>query len=253
VPIVAPVAGGLLALITNWRGMFGVLAVLALLLTGLAWRVLPETLPPPQRTPPHLGAVLRNLGSLLRLRAFVAYVGVVSAASGMLFGYIGASSFVLQGAFGLTPQQYSLVFAINSVGIFVASNLTRRLVTRVSARRLVVVGQSMAIAGAGALALGTGVHQLAIVMIGLLLAISTIGLIMPSTMGLGMAVAGNRAGAASGVFGICQFTVGAAASPLAGLGGSPWSLVAVMGTCVLAGPILLRVLTPSPSPVQGAT
>jgi DHA1 family bicyclomycin/chloramphenicol resistance-like MFS transporter len=67
-------------------------------------------------------------------------------------------------------------------------------------------------------------------------------------MSLGMAAAEGRAGSAAGVFGIVQFACGAAASPLAGSGGSPWSLVVVLGVGAVAGPLLLRLLRRTPSP-----
>ena len=53
--------------------MFIVLAGLAVLLTGIGWRALPESLPPERRTPPHLGAVLRELAAArLRRRSLTA-------------------------------------------------------------------------------------------------------------------------------------------------------------------------------------
>jgi len=240
-PVVAPVAGGLLAHVMSWRGMFVVLAGLALLLVAVGWRALPETLPPERRTPPHLGAVLRELGGVLTLRRFLAYVVVMMAVGGLLFGYIGASAFVLQNSFGLSPTAYSLVFALNSVGIFVMSWVTRHVVGRTGPKPLLLVGQVSGIVGVAVLALGVGASNLPLVVAGLFVAIASLGLIMPAATALGMAEAPGRAGSASGVMGISQFTVGALASPLAGLGGSPWSLVAVMGASAVAG-LLVRVL-----------
>lgn len=254
VPVLAPVAGSLLALVMGWRGMFLVLAGLAVLLTAVGWRALPESLPPERRTSPHLGAVLRELGAVLRLPTFLAYAAAIGAVGVVLFGYIGASSFALQGSFGLSPQQYGLVFALNSVGIFLASNLAARLSGRVRPERLLVIGQSATLLGAAVLAVGVGLHLLAVVCLGLFLAVSSIGLVMPSSMSLGMAASGGRAGSAAGVFGIVQFACGAAASPLAGSGGSPWSLVVVLATGALAGPLLLHLLrrTPPVPADQGA-
>ena len=156
VPVLAPVAGSLLALVMGWRGMFLVLAGLAVLLTAVGWRALPESLPPERRTPPHLGAVLRELGAVLRRRTFLAYAAAIGAVGIVLFGYIGASSFALQGSFGLSPQQYGLVFALNSVGIFLGSNLAARLSGTVPAGRLLAMGQSVLLVGVAVLAVGVG-------------------------------------------------------------------------------------------------
>ena len=82
VPVAAPVAGGVLALVMGWRGMFLVLAALALVITVVGWRALPESLPPERRTPPHLGSVLRGLWALLCLRTFLAYAAATGAVAG---------------------------------------------------------------------------------------------------------------------------------------------------------------------------
>ena len=251
VPVLAPVLGSLLALVMGWRGMFLVLAALAVGLVAIGWRALPESLPVEGRVPPHLGAVLRELGSVLRLRSFLAYAAAIGAVGVVLFGYIGASSFVLQGAFDLSPQRYGLVFALNSIGIFAASNLAARLSGRVPPGQLLAAGQGVSVAGVAVLAAGVAAHAIVVVCAGLFLTISCIGLVMPAAMSLGMASSGGRAGAAAGVFGIVQFACGAAASPLAGSGGSPWSLVVVLGTGAVAGPLLLHLLhgrAPRPFP-----
>jgi len=249
VPVLAPVAGGLLARVMSWRGMFALLAVVAIVVAAVGWRVLPETLPPERRIPPHLGAVVRDLGAVLRLRRFLAYVAVMAAVGGILFGYIGASSFVLQNSFGLSPQAFSLVFAANSVGIFIVSWSTRHLVGRVGPRRLLFGGQVVAILGAAVLFAGVARTSLPVFLVGLFLAVASIGSVMPTATSLAMAEAPGRAGSASGVMGICQFSVGALASPLAGLGGSPWSLVVVAGVSAVAG-LVLRILLLGPKHVS---
>jgi len=249
VPVLAPVAGGLLARVMSWRGMFALLAIVAIVVAAVGWRVLPETLPPERRIPPHLGAVVHDLGAVLGLRRFLAYVAVMAAVGGILFGYIGASSFVLQNSFGLSPQAFSLVFAANSVGIFIVSWSTRHLVGRVGPRRLLFGGQVVAILGAAVLFAGVARTSLPVFLVGLFLAVASIGSVMPTATSLAMAEAPGRAGSASGVMGICQFSVGALASPLAGLGGSPWSLVVVVGVSAVAG-LVLRILLLGPKHVS---
>jgi MFS transporter, DHA1 family, multidrug resistance protein len=241
VPVLAPLAGGVLAHVMSWRGMFLLLAGLAVVLLAVTWRALPETLPVDHRTPPHLRAVLTDLGEVFVHRRFLAYVAVMSAVGGLLFAYIGASSFVLQDQFGLSPQAYSYVFAVNSIGLFALSVTTRQVVVRVGAPRLLTVGQIGTLLGAAALVVGVARSALPAVLLGLFVAVASLGLVMPNGTALGMREAEGRAGAASGVLGICQFTVGAIASPLAGLGGSPWSMVVVILVSAVAG-VVLRVL-----------
>jgi len=251
-PVVAPLLGGALALFTGWRGMFVVLACAAVALVAYAWRALPETLAVGDRIAPRAGALTRELGAVLAVRPFLAHLGAVAAVGAVLFGYIGASSFVLQEGYGLSPQQYSLVFALNAVGIVAASMGTRQLVARVGSARILAAGHAASVVGAGVLGAGVAAHHLAVTMAGLFLAIASIGFIFPSATTLAMGSTRSMAGAASGLLGIAQFTVGAIASPLAGAGGSPWSLVAVVGVGAILGPLLVAVIgRRSPFPVRG--
>jgi MFS transporter, DHA1 family, multidrug resistance protein len=250
-PVVAPLLGGLLSHVTSWRGMFVILAVVAAALTVVGWRVLPETLPAAERIPARFGAVVHDLTAVLGLRRFLAYVAAMAGVGGMLFGYIGASSFVLEDVFGLSPQGFSLAFAANSVGIFTVSWTTRHLLLTHSARRILGIGQVTALLGTGVLAVGVGRHTLPLVLAGLFVAVASIGSVMPTATTLGMAEAAGRAGSASGVIGICQFTVGAIASPLAGLFGSPWSMVVVMSVSLAVGLVLRVVLSRAPRPSSG--
>jgi DHA1 family bicyclomycin/chloramphenicol resistance-like MFS transporter len=256
VPVLAPVTGGLLSHVMSWRGMFGVLAAVGAVVAVVGWRALPESLPRERRIPPRFGPVLRDLGTVLRERRFLAYVAVMACVGGLLFGYIGASSFVLENVFGLTPQEFSLVFAANSVGLFAVTWTTRHLVGRVRPQRLLLSGQLGAVAGSGVLAVGVERHELVALLVGLFLAVASLGLVMPMATSLGMAAVPGRAGSASGVIGVCQFAVGAVASPLAGLGGSAWSFVIVVGASAVAGLVLralLSVSSPVPTDLRSAT
>ena len=64
-----------------------------------------------------------------------------------LFAYISGSSFALQGVYGLSPQQFSLVFGVNGVGIVLAGQLNGRLVGRFSERTLLAAGLTIAAIG----------------------------------------------------------------------------------------------------------
>ena len=252
VPVIAPVLGGLLAHVMSWRGMFLVLAGIGLVLVPVTSRLVPESLPPGRRIPPHVGAVVKDLAEVLAHRRFLAYAVAMAAAGAMLFGYIGASSFVLQNHFGLSPQGYSYVFALNSLGFFGVSWLARSLVVRTGPNRLLLVGQVGAVVAAGVVALGVATVLLPVVVAGLFLMMCSFGLVMPMATAIGMHEAPGRAGSAAGVLGISQFLVGAVATPLAGLGGSPWSMAAVIGVAAVLGLVLRLLLVAGTTPEPGA-
>ncbi|MCG6183480.1 MFS transporter, partial [Anoxybacillus sp. LAT_26] len=54
---------------------------------------------------------------------------------------------VLQNIYGVTPQMFSLVFAMNGLGIIIAGQVTGRLAGRVSESRLLVTGLGLASLG----------------------------------------------------------------------------------------------------------
>ena len=102
--------------------------------------VLRETLPPEERETGGLSGTLATYGKLLNNRLFMGYAlsqGLVTAA---MFAYISGSPFVLQNIYGASPQQFSLFFAINGIGIIIASQVTGRLAGKVNEKTLFVAG-----------------------------------------------------------------------------------------------------------------
>ena len=70
------------------------------------------------------------MGSLLRNRTFIGHGLASGLTFGALFAYISGSPFVLQGIYGMSPQLYSLAFAMNGLGLVAASQVNARLVGR---------------------------------------------------------------------------------------------------------------------------
>src|SRR5699024_9690729 len=94
--IVSPVIGGLLNAVVPWRGLFGFLALVGVVLLVLTATWFTETLPPERRTGGGLGRTGADLRVLLADRVFVGAVlsqGMVFAA---IFSYLAGSTFVLQ-------------------------------------------------------------------------------------------------------------------------------------------------------------
>jgi DHA1 family bicyclomycin/chloramphenicol resistance-like MFS transporter len=215
-PILAPIWGGQLLAITDWRGIFVVLALLGLALLAATWRALPETL------------TVRSGGDLrpvLRDRRFLGYALCSGLMMGAMFAYIAGSPFVLQTIHGLSPQAYSLVFAANGLGILAASYASRRLIGRVTPARLLLAGVALGAAGAVLLLAAVVLDApVAAVLLALLLVVSSIGLVNPNATALALAGHGDNAGSASALLGASQFLLGAAAAPLVGLAGESSAL-----------------------------
>ncbi|WP_431923305.1 Bcr/CflA family multidrug efflux MFS transporter [Amycolatopsis tucumanensis] len=219
-PILAPVIGGQVLRLTSWRGVFVVLAVFGAALLVAAALAMPETLPAERRRPARIGSTLRGYGVLLRDRSFVGYALSAGLMFAGLFAYISASSFVLQDVYGLSPQEYSLVFGANGLGIVLAGQVNGRIVGRVRERTLLTVGLSASAAGGvGVLAAALAGLPLGVLLAPLLVMVSSIGLVMPNASSLALAEHPHNAGAASALLGVMQFVVGGLATPLVSIGG----------------------------------
>src|SRR5690606_11447579 len=97
----------------------------ALVLFGL-----PETLPPERRAKTGLGAVLRNYLGLLADPRFMGYALAGGLASAAMFAYISGSPFVFIELNGVAPEHFGWLFGANAVGLILASQINRRLLTR---------------------------------------------------------------------------------------------------------------------------
>ncbi|MDQ4214575.1 multidrug effflux MFS transporter [Microbacterium capsulatum] len=219
-PVVAPVVGGQLARIMDWRGVFGVLAVIGATLLLLVMLALPETLDPAGR---HAGGI-RELGShtgaVLRDRLFVAVLCAGAGGGVAFFTYLSLTSFVLQDEFGLDPQGFGTAFALGALANILGSQISRPIVRRAGPLRVYLLGvTSMALACAllAILALlSAGMPGFVAALVGFMLCT---GLGGPNSSALALAHHGARAGTASAMLGMSTFLVGPLVSPLAASAG----------------------------------
>jgi DHA1 family bicyclomycin/chloramphenicol resistance-like MFS transporter len=218
-PIGAPLLGGLLLTMTSWRGVFVALAVLGIVLL-VAAATLGETLPAPRRHGGGLRVMGQALRSVLADRMFLlpALVGAVGVCG--MFVYIAMASFVLQGGYGLSAQQFALVFGANAVGILLVGRLSAGLVGRVGPARLLTAGVVVALVAAVAMVVGVlASRSVWALLVPLLFLVACTGVLLPNSTALALEGQAAVAGAASAVFGLLQFAFGAAVPPLASLGG----------------------------------
>lgn len=223
-PVIAPVIGGQVLRITDWRGIFAVLTVIGILLTLVVWKWLQETLPAGERHTGGIGDALRTMRGLLADRVFTGYMIAGSLAFAALFAYVSASPFVVQEIYGASPQTFSLLFGVNSVGLIVVGQINGKiLVGRISLDKALGFGLGVIVLAATALLLMTsgvfGDVGLLPVASALFVLMSAMGLAMPNTNAQALMRTKHAAGSASALLGTSSFLIGAIASPLVGIAG----------------------------------
>ncbi|MEU3460103.1 multidrug effflux MFS transporter [Streptomyces sp. NPDC006733] len=243
-PVIAPVIGGQVLRLTDWRGVFGVLTAIGVLLTLLVWRQLDETLAPEDRHSGGLAQTLATMRALLADRVFAGYMLAGGFAFAALFAYISASAFVVQDIYGASPQTFSLLFGVNSIGLVAVGQLNGKvLIGRVSLDRALGVGLAVITAAAVALlvmasgVLGrVGLFPMAA---GLFVLMSAMGLALPNTNALALMRTKHAAGSASALLGTVSFLIGAVVSPLVGIAGEhtavPMAVVQVACALIAVG------------------
>ncbi len=221
-PVIAPQIGSWVLTVTTWRGVFIVLAATGCVLLVSAWRHVPETLAPEMRSAGSFWSTLAVMGSVARDRVFAGYALACGLGISALFAYIAGSSFALQNVYGLSPQVYGLVFALNAAGLVIGSQVNGRLVSRVPSLRLLTCGLTLIACAGGAIVVFvvTGAVGLLGVVPALFLVMFGAGFVGPNAVALALERYPQSAGAASALLGSLQFGLAAVIAPLAGVGGT---------------------------------
>lgn len=188
-PVIAPVVGGVFTGIVGWRGIFGILLGLGVMLLAGCLR-LHETLPPAGRSSAGWGKTLRGFGTVLRDRQYVYYVMQFAFAQGVLFAYIASSPFIIQEHYGYSPLAFSICFAVNAISIGIGAAMS-------------------------AMMAGCGFWTYEALMFCLLFGM---GMTFTSTTALAMEAQRANAGTASALLGALGFAAGGIVSPLVGIG-----------------------------------
>jgi MFS transporter, DHA1 family, multidrug resistance protein len=219
--IIGPLLGGQLARVTDWRGLFVFLAAIGVLVLGATALVYRETLPAQQRTVGGFAQTRRDFGVLLANRGFLGAVLVQGLVYAALFAYLSGATYVLQGIYGLSPQQYAFAFGLNSAGFMVFGYVAGRTSERWSVTGTLMAGLTMCTAGAlGILATGLLSLPLPALVMSLLVMVSGVAVTTPSATTLALADYPQIAGTASSLLGMARFAVGGVAAPLVGIAGA---------------------------------
>lgn len=221
VPVAAPVLGGAVLAVTSWRVIFLAQAGVGLLLLAatLAW--VPESLPPSRRKRGGIPGTFKAMAALAARRELIGYALTQSFITAALFTYIAGATFVFQNGYGISTTGYSLIFAVNALGMLLASALFGVLVARLRVNTLLTIAVGTSAAGSVLLVTfllaGGGI---ATTWIFLAVILAGIGMVMPASTTIGQVLGRDSAGSASALLGGLPFILGAAASPLVGAVGT---------------------------------
>ncbi|TAK45842.1 MAG: Bcr/CflA family efflux MFS transporter [Betaproteobacteria bacterium] len=210
VPVFAPLAGSALLDAAGWQAVFWLHAAIALALVTASGRVLAETAPRRRAIESPLAMAL-GYARLLGQRAFLAPFLVMLGVQLGIIAFVTNSAVTLIRGFGLTPYQYSFVFALVMLGQIGGAFAGSRLVTRHGVRAMLRLGAAFAAcAGIAVAALAwIDVRHWAAVALPMCAYLFAASLVIPNATAAALQPFPERAGSASSLMGALAFGVGA--------------------------------------------
>lgn len=230
-PICAPVLGGVLLTVTDWRGIFWILFLIGVLLIAILSFFI-ESLDGENRQAGNMRAMITGYKEVVRNSRFMHHVLVQAFAMGVMFAYIAASPFVFQVHFGISPQMYGLCFGANAIAIMMGSLVVTKFRDTAAALRYGCTCFGIAsVAVAAALSVCSDFWILEAVLFVFLL---FLGLILPSSTTLALNMERHSSGTASALLGFLMFLFGGILSPLTGIGNMLHTTSGIIFVCSMA-------------------
>ena len=247
-PIAAPLMGSALQAMASWHSIFWAQALYGIVLAAVLMRWLPETRRREDRAQVQLSRTLDNYVHILKDVRFLPFALALCVAQAGFFAYIAGSASVFISEFHLSPTQYSLLFAVNALGLVAASILTPVMHQRVGVpttfKRMIVAYVAVMVVGMlYLLAGGRNMWVLCAVLFG---AVTLLGFIMPTGSQLALMHQRQLAGTASALLGSMQFAFGATVSAISGALAAYGSLglFGVITCCAIIAGLLMQLCCP---------
>lgn len=229
-PVTAPVIGGLFSEAIGWKGIFGILLAIGVLLyvVSIPFR---ESHTSEKHYAGSLTSLFIQAGILFKNSVYVRYVLIFGMANAALFGYISSASFIIQNDFGLSELMFGILFGINSMAIGSGSILSLKFKQITNAIHIGCAGM-----------FGCSVLQLCNYNLGfgfwgyeilVFIMLFSVGMVFTSSTTLAMTEGKSKIGWASAIVGAAGFLFGGIVTPLVGLGTIQISTYLVMTVCSL--------------------
>ncbi|CAG2144922.1 multidrug effflux MFS transporter [Staphylococcus epidermidis] len=226
-PIIAPALGGIILNYGPWRIVFVILTMFGIvMLIGTLFKV-PESLEKSLRESSNIGTMLINFKELFKTPRFV-----------LLFTYISASPFIVQTIYGLTPLNFSIMFAFIGVTLIISSQLTGKLVDYIDRLLLLRIMSTIQVIGVIIVSLTLLNHwTFWILSCGFVILVAPVTGIATLGFSIAMDESKGAKGSSSSLLGLFQTLLGGVISPLVGIKGDsnaiPYIIVIVITAIIL--------------------
>jgi DHA1 family bicyclomycin/chloramphenicol resistance-like MFS transporter len=217
-PIIAPIFGGYLLLVGDWRAIFVFQALVAMAVLIATIFGLKESRTQELRAHARGESALATFRYLLGHPRVVGYTLSGAFNSGAFFSWISMSSYLLIEVYGVSPSNFGWWFGANAAGFIGMSQINAHLLRWHTPELVLARARLASIASAAVLVVDafSGFGGMLGVIIPLYVTLGSFGLVGPNTQAAAMNVDPVRAGSISSITGAATFAVGSAISALAG-------------------------------------
>ncbi len=139
-PAIAPIMGGWIVKLLDWRSIFLFLVIYTVILLVFCYKRLPETLPPEKRQPFNPRFLASSYSEILRSPLFHIKAGVVALNFAGLFLFVTAAPEVLPNQLHLEPDQFGWLFIPSVAGIFLGALVANRIAGKMPFARQIAIG-----------------------------------------------------------------------------------------------------------------
>lgn len=210
-PILAPLFGSVILGLFGWKAIFVFLTIFGIFCITVSHFAIPQTTKPnPDEKISH---ALQKYWEILQDRTFLVSSLCSSLVMSGLFAYITASPFAYLGFFGLSAKRYSLIFACNSIGFVIMSQINAYFLKKISLEKVLdKMFFIPVISGIALIIVGTNFPSFWPFTIALFTFVASIGAIIPNTSALALSKQMHHSGSASALLGTIQFIFATAMS-----------------------------------------
>jgi len=217
-PIIAPIFGGYLLLVGDWRAIFvfqALVALAVLIATVFGFR---ESRTQALRDHARGESPIATFRYLLGHPRVLGYTLAGAFNSGAFFSWISLSSYLLIEVYGVSPSNFGWWFGANAAGFIGMSQVNAHLMHWHTPETVLARARLASLASAAVLVVDafTGFGGMLGVIIPLYVTLGSFGLVGPNTQAAAMNVDPARAGSISSLVGGATFAIGASISAIAG-------------------------------------
>jgi len=255
-PILAPLFGGWILSVANWRWIFWFQSIFGVVTALATFVMLAESRSEVTALQARSENPVQAVVTLLKSRRLLGYAVAGALNGAALFTYISASPGLIISTYGFSPQAFGWIFGINAVAVIGANQINRWLLKRMTPDKVLARASLISCGLASVLAIGaiSGFGGKWGVLVPLFFTLGTYSLMQGNTSAGALSVDPKRAGSISALMGTLSFGSGALGSAFAAhlADGSARPMAVIITLAMFGSTAFLHLLALKPDRSQAS-